>query len=215
MRVRQSAISFHVDGLDFEGVVAQPEGQQAALPAVVVCHPHPLYGGSMDTNVVLALTFALAEHGFAAMRFNFRGVGNSQGTHARGELEHQEVLAALDFMSAWPGVTRNRVGLAGYSFGSSVILKSEDLQKRARAIALVSPPLGALESTALKRSKRPVLIVSGDQDRLVQSKQLGAALESFSNPPTCHIVTGADHFWFGYESRLAPPVVEFFTEKLK
>ncbi len=213
--MRQSAVSFQVNGLTFEGVVAQPEGQQAALPAVVVCHPHPLYGGSMDTNVVLALSFALAEHGFAALRFNFRGVGNSQGIHAKGELEHQEVLAALDFMSAWPGVARNRVGLAGYSFGSSVILGHEDLQKRARAIALISPPLGALGSTALKRSRQPVLVVAGDEDRLVQSKQLGSALESFSNPPACHVVTGADHFWFGYESRLAPPVVEFFTEKLK
>ena len=213
--MRQSAVSFQVNGLDFEGVVAQPEGQARTLPGVVVCHPHPLYGGSMDTSVVLALSFALAEHGFAALRFNFRGVGNSQGTHARGELEHQEVLAALDFMSAWPGVAGNRVGLAGYSFGSSVILGHEDLQKRARAIALISPPLGALGSTALKRSRQPVLVVAGDEDRLVQSKQLGSALESFSNPPECHIVTGADHFWFGYESRLAPPVVEFFAEKLK
>ena len=213
--MRQSAVSFQVNGLDFEGVVAQPEGQAKTLPGVVVCHPHPLYGGSMDTSVVLALSFALAEHGFAALRFNFRGVGNSQGTHARGELEHQEVLAALDFMSAWPGVAGNRVGLAGYSFGSSVVLGHDALQKRSRAIALVSPPLGALESTELKRGKRPVLIVSGDQDRLVQSEQLGSALESFSDPPECHIVTGTDHFWFGYESRLAPPVVEFFTEKLK
>ena len=213
--VRQSAVSFQVHGMTFEGVLAQPEGLPSALPGVVVCHPHPLYGGSMDTNVVLALSFALAEHGFATLRFNFRGVGNSQGTHARGESEHQEVLGALDLMSAWPGVNANQVGLAGYSFGSSVILRNAALQDRAKAIALISPPPGALDSTALKRSKRPLLVIAGDRDRLVQSEQLGAALESFSNPPACHIVTGADHFWFGYESRLAPPVVEFFTEKLK
>ena len=213
--VRQSAVSFQVHGMTFEGVLAQPEGRPSALPGVVVCHPHPLYGGSMDTNVVLALSFALADHGFATLRFNFRGVGNSQGTHARGESEHQEVLGALDLMSAWPGVDANQVGLAGYSFGSSVILRNAALQDRAKAIALISPPLGALDSTALKRSKRPLLVIAGDRDRLVQSEQLGTALESFSNPPACHIVTGADHFWFGYESRLAPPVVEFFTEKLK
>ena len=213
--VRQSAVSFQVNGLTFEGVMAQPEGQPAALPGVVLCHPHPLYGGSMDTNVVLALSFALAEHGFATLRFNFRGVGNSQGTHARGETEHQEVLGALDLMRAWPGVDANQVGLAGYSFGSSVILRSEALQNRARAIALISPQPDALDNSAVKRSKRPLLVIAGDRDRLVQSERLGTALESFSNPPACHIVTGADHFWFGYESRLAPPVVEFFSEKLK
>ncbi len=213
--VRQSAVSFQVNGLTFEGVIAQPEGQPARLPGVVVCHPHPLYGGSMDTNVVLALSFALAEHGFAALRFNFRGVGNSQGTYAKGESERQEVLGALDLMGAWPGVDGKRLGLAGYSFGSSVILRHEALQNRVKAIALISPPQEGLDNTALKAGKRPLLVVAGDRDQLVQSEQLGTALESFANPPACHIVTGADHFWSGYESRLAPPVVEFFAEKLK
>ena len=215
MIVRQSAVSFQTNELTFEGVMAQPEGQQAAMPGVVICHPHPLYGGNMDNNVVLSVSFALAEYGFSALRFNFRGVGNSQGEHTKGESEHQEVLGALDLMKAWPGVDRNRIGLAGYSFGCSVILGSPDLHKRAKAIALISPALQALGSSALRGSARPLLVIAGDKDRLAPSEQFGAALDSFSSPPTRHLVTGADHYWFGYEDQLAPPVVEFFAEKLK
>ena len=213
--MRQSAVSFQVKGLTFEGVMAQPEGESAELPGVVLCHPHPLYGGNMDNNVVLSVSFALVEQGFATLRFNFRGVGNSQGEHTKGESEYQEVLGALDFMKAWHGVDSHRIGLAGYSFGCSVILGNPDLQKRAEAIALISPALQALEGTALKERKGPLLVVTGDEDKLVQSGQLGSVLDSFSGTPTCHIVPGADHYWSGYEGQLAPKVVEFFAEKLK
>jgi len=213
--VRQSAVSFQVKGLDFEGIVAQPEGEPATLPAVVICHPHPLHGGNMDNNVVLAVSFALAEQGFATLRFNFRGVGNSEGEHTKGELEHQEVIGALDLMQALPGVDGRRIGLAGYSFGTSVILGNPDLQKRAKAIALISPSLRALEGTALTGGKQAVLVIAGDRDELVKSDQFETVFDSFSSRPTCHIVAGADHYWYGHEGQLAPNVVEFFTEKLK
>ena len=213
--MRQSAVSFKVKGLNFEGVMVQPDEQPSALPGVVICHPHPLHGGNMDNNVVLAVSFALAEYGFATLRFNFRGVGNSQGEHTKGESEHHDVLGALDLMKAWPGVDGHRIGLAGYSFGTSVILGNPGLQKRAKAIALISPALQALEGTALRGSKRPILVIAGDKDKLVQSEQLESVLDSFSSPPTCHVVAGADHYWFGYEGQLAPQVVEFFADKLK
>ena len=213
--MRQSAVSFQVKGLTFEGVMAQPERESAELPGVVICHPHPLYGGNMDNNVVLSVSFALAEHGFAALRFNFRGVGNSQGEHTKGELECQEALGALDLMKAWPGVDGRRIGLAGYSFGSSVILRHPGLQKRAKAVALISPALQALEDTALKDSKEPILVITGDQDKLAQSGRLESVLDSFASPPICNVVSGVDHFWFGHEDRLAPKVAEFFAEQLK
>ena len=213
--VRQSAISFKAKGLTFEGVVAQPEGVSDPMPAVVFCHPHPLRGGNMDNNVVLTLAYALVDQGFTTLRFNFRGVGNSQGEHNEGESEYQEALAALDCMKAWSGVDGGRVGLAGYSFGASVILGSASLQKKARALALVSPSLRALESTPLTKDKRPSMIITGDRDSLVQSEQLQSCLDSFAHPPACHIVAGADHFWQGYENQLSPPVEQFFRENLK
>ena len=77
--MRQSAVSFEADGLTFEGVVAQPDEGTGPWPGVVICHPHPLHGGNMDNNVVLALALGLAQEGFVTLRFNFRGVGGSQG----------------------------------------------------------------------------------------------------------------------------------------
>ncbi len=217
--MRQSAVSFKSKGqsgdLNLEGVVAQPDGGSGPFPAVVMCHPHPLFGGNMDNNVVLAITFALTERGFATLRFNFRGVGNSEGEHAKGEEEGEDVLSALAMLKAWPGVDGKRIGLAGYSFGSSVVLGSASAQKKAKAMALISPPLRAVESTPLKNGKQPVFIISGDKDKLVQSDGLEPALESFKNPPECQIVEGADHYWAGFESQLAPQVCRFFAKQLK
>ena len=83
--MRQSAVSFKIKNklgdLDLEGVVAQPDAGLGPWPGVVMCHPHPLFGGNMDNNVVLAVTSALNDQGFATLRFNFRGVGNSEGEH--------------------------------------------------------------------------------------------------------------------------------------
>ena len=213
--MRQSAVSFKTKGLTFEGVVAQPEGYVRSLPAVVICHPHPLFGGNMANNVVLAVSYSLVEEGFVTLRFNFRGVGNSEGEHSKGEQEGQEVLAALALMKAWPGVDAKRIGLAGYSFGSSVVLGNASLHKKARVFALISPPLRAVESTPLKKGKQPTFIITGDRDKLVQSEKLDSVLDSFSQKPELRIVAGADHFWGGHEDEMVPQVVRHFSEHLK
>lgn len=217
--MRQSAVSFKVKAkpkdLNIEGIIAQPEEETGLLPAVVICHPHPLFGGNMDNNAVFAVSAALADRGFATLRFNFRGVGNSEGTHTKGELEHQDVLAALDLIKAWPKVDRQKIGLAGYSFGSSVLLGHAGFSRKAKAFALISPPLRALESTPLKTNKRPKLVIVGDRDRLVQSAQLPIVLQSFTQTPASQIIAGADHGWSGYEDQLAEQVSQFFVESLK
>ncbi|MCH8980866.1 alpha/beta hydrolase [candidate division KSB1 bacterium] len=146
--MRQSSVTFKTKGLNFEGVVATPDdadgktpdgkSPEGKFPGVVICHPHPLFGGNMDNNVVLALAFELVEQGFAVLRFNFRGVGNSEGEHTKGEKEHEEALGALEFMRAWQQVDSNRVGILGYSFGTGVILGSPALQKRPKVFAFVS-----------------------------------------------------------------------------
>ena len=178
--MRQSAVSFTTEGLTFEGVIAQPDDGSGPWPGVVICHPHPLHGGNMENNVVLALALGLVEEGFVTLRFNFRGVGRSEGEHTKGEKESEEVLGALDLIKAWPD-TNGKTGLTGYSFGTSVILGHGELHKEADAIALVSPPFRAVEETPLKKSKVPALIVTGDRDKLVDSTQLDAELASFNS----------------------------------
>ena len=212
--MRQSAVSFEASGLTIEGVVAVPENITAPVPGVVICHPGPLNGGNMDNNVVIAVSFALVEAGFATIRFNFRGVGNSQGEHAKGELEHEEALVALDLLRNWPGVDGNRMGLAGYSFGTGIILGSADLQAEASVYALVSPGIARLENSPLQATEHPVFIISGDKDRLIEASNLDDVLKSFDRPVTMEFVPGVDHFWVGREPGLGERVAEFFTEHL-
>ena len=213
--MRQSAVSFKAKGMNFEGIVATPDDVGSPVPGVVICHPHPLFGGNMDNNVVIALSFALVEQGFATIRFNFRGVGNSDGEHTKGELEHQEVLGAFDLMKAWPNVDGGKLGLVGYSFGTSVILGSSAVQKKAKSIALVSPNIRALSDTPLKKSKTPTMIITGSRDKLVEAEDLQANLDAFARSPRYEVVNGADHFWGGLERQLVGPVAEFFGENLK
>lgn len=213
--MRQSAVSFKAKGMNFEGIVATPDDVGSPVPGVVICHPHPLFGGNMDNNVVIAVSFALVEQGFATVRFNFRGVGNSEGEHTKGELEHQEVLGAFDLMKAWPNVDGGKLGLVGYSFGTSVILGSSAVQKKAKSIALVSPNIRALSDTPLKKSKTPTMIITGSRDKLVEAEDLQANLDAFARSPRYEVVNGADHFWGGLERQLVGPVTEFFAESLK
>jgi alpha/beta superfamily hydrolase len=168
----------------------------------------------MDNNVVIALALGLAQDGFVTLRFNFRGVGGSQGSHTKGESESEEILAALALIKEWPDTNVN-IGLAGYSFGTSVILGHSELYSEVKAIALVSPPFRAVEGTALKESQIPVLITTGDRDRLVDSTQLDSELASFLNAPEFKLFDGVDHFWYGQEARLVPEVGRFFSENLK
>ena len=212
--MRQSAVSFEADGLTFEGVVAQPNEGSGPWPGVVICHPHPLHGGNMDNNVVLALALGLAQEGFVTLRFNFRGVGGSQGEHTKGERESEEVRGAIDLIKAWPD-TFDNIGLVGYSFGTSVILGNGELHGEVNAIVLVSPPFRAVEGTLLKQSEVPAMIVTGDRDRLVDSNQLDAELTSFNSPPEFKLFDGVDHFWYGQEARLVPEVSRFLNDKLQ
>lgn len=213
--MRQSAVSFKAKDLNFEGIVATPDDVGAPIPGVVICHPHPLFGGNMDNNVVIAVSFSLIEQGFATIRFNFRGVGNSEGEHTKGEQEHQEVLGAFELLKAWPNVDGRKLGLVGYSFGTSVILGSSAVQKKAKSIALVSPNIRALTDTPLKKSKTPAFIITGSRDKLVEAEDLQSNLDAFARQPQFEVINGADHFWGGMEHQMVGPVAEFFAEQLK
>ena len=211
--MRQSAVSFIAKGMTLEGIIALPDGA-GPFPGVVMCHPHPLHGGSMDNNVVVAVTFGLAEAGIASLRFNFRGVGNSQGEHAHGEKEHEETLMAMEFLGALPDVDDDRIGLGGYSFSTRVICAHKQLYKKPRAIALVAPSLEAITGSPLQKDKTPRMIITGDRDRLANSGGVDEQLGRFDPPADYHVVAGADHFWVGQERQMAEKVVQFFLDHL-
>ena len=211
--MRQSAVSFTAKGMNLEGIIALPDGD-GPFPGVVMCHPHPLHGGNMDNNVVVAVTFGLADAGIASLRFNFRGVGNSQGEHAKGEKEHEETLVAMDFLGALPDVDDDRIGLGGYSFSTRVICAHQQLYKKPRAIALVAPSIEAITDSPLQTEITPKMIITGDRDRLVNADGVDEQLAGFDPPTDYHVVPGADHFWVGQEGQMAECVVQFFRDNL-
>ena len=143
-------VVFPCGSIQLEGILSLPDGK-APFPAVVVCHPHPLYGGDMNNNVVTAVCSALARGSIAALRFNFRGVGNSSGSFSDGSGEKDDLRAALDFLCTLKEIDKRKIGLAGYSFGgmaaNSVALKDD----RVKQLALISPALDAAGWKELKK----------------------------------------------------------------
>ena len=120
--MRQTAIGFRSQGLTLEGVLTSPQGIAGDLPTLVVCHPHPVLGGDMENAVVMAICRAADSRGLATLRFNFRGVGDSEGEFSNGKGEQRDVESALKIAQKWPGLDGKRIAVAGYSFGASVVL---------------------------------------------------------------------------------------------
>jgi alpha/beta superfamily hydrolase len=181
---------------------------KAPWPAVVVCHPHPLYGGTMSSNVVFGICQALAEKNVAALRFNFRGVGKSGGEYGEGIAEQEDVKAALDFALATENIDKERIGLAGYSFGCMVALPVAIQDERVKKLALVSPALDEGGWEELKRYNKPKFVIAGENDFVIPRDYfLKMAAEM---PEQYQVILKADHFWDGYEDVVAEKVSGFF-----
>jgi alpha/beta superfamily hydrolase len=187
-----------------------PEGR-GPFPAVIVCHPHPLYGGNMSSNVIFAICQALAQQSIAALRFNFRGVRKSGGVFGGGIAEQEDVRAALAFVSSTPTIDQKRIGLAGYSFGAGVALPVAVQDERVKLLALVSPALLDSGWEQLKRYTKPKFIIIGENDFAIPQQQLQQLVEDIPEPKQCQIIPGADHFWAGFEEEVAQKVTQFFA----
>ena len=206
-------VTFPAGDITLEGVWHFPE-DSGTFPAVIVCHPHPLYGGSMSSNVVFNICQALAESYIAALRFNFRGVGKSGGEFGGGVVEQEDVKAALAFVSSTPTIDRKRIGLAGYSFGASVALPVAVQDGRVNLLALVSPALLESGGEQLKGYTRPKFIIIGENDAVIEQGELRRLVEDCPEPKQYQVIAGADHFWAGFEEEVAQGVTRFFAEGL-
>jgi len=211
--MKKARVSFSSGGLFLEGILAIPEGA-GPFPAVIVCHPHPLYGGSMDNNVVCNLSETLTQASLASFKFNFRGVGGSQGEFGQGIGEWEDVEAAISFISTVKEVDSRRIGLAGYSAGAGFALPVGFNDARIRALAAVSLPLPMFDFDFLKSCPKPKLFISGSRDNLIPTDQFFEFCQNLPEPKEYESIEGADHFWWGYESSMAAKVTAFFTRVL-
>jgi alpha/beta superfamily hydrolase len=200
------AVTFSSGSLTLEGLLHVPAETPAA--GVVVCHPHPQYGGQMESNVVVAACEALAARGIAALRFNFRGVGRSKGSFDNGRGERDDVRAALDFLRAQPEIDASRIGLCGYSFGA--MMAAEVASGELRALALVSPPLAYGDLRVAWGC--PAFVIGGDYDPVAPEDRLRVVGEQAG--VEVRIVEGADHSWWEFEDELGEALGEFFERHL-
>jgi uncharacterized protein len=195
------------DGLVLHGEAFVPRGPWAAA---VVCHPHPLYGGDMYNNVVEAIVDALGAAGVATVRFDFRGVGRSQGEHGEGQTERLDVVAAIETIA--PVAGDGPLLLAGYSFGAAVALSVAD--PRLTAWYAVAPPLARAERSGLVAASdhRPKLIEAPEHDQFTPPLVMTAAVEGW--PATeVETVPSADHF-LGGRTRLVGERAVAFVSRL-
>ena len=211
--MKQIRVSFPSGELLLEGILAIPQGA-GPFPAVIVCHPHPLYGGSMDNNVVYSLSEKLTQASLASFKFNFRGVGSSQGEFGQGIGEQEDVKAAISFINTVKEVDSKRIGLAGYSAGAGFAFPIGFNDTQIKALAAVSPPLLMFNFDFLKSCPKPKLLISGSRDDLIPIAQFLEFCQNLPEPKECESIEGADHFWRGYESSLAAKVTAFFTKVL-
>ena len=167
----------------------------------------------MDNNVVVPVCRALGQASIASLRFNFRGVGASQGRFADGVGEKEDVKAAISYLLTLDAVDKNRIGLCGYSFGGGVCLEVAPADERVKALALIAPTISTY--VPLKQYTKPKLIVCGGADQFVSIISLQRLAEELPPPNDFELVSGADHFWGGYEDKVAARIAAFFVDALK
>ena len=194
----ESRVIFPCGDLKLEGLLTLPERE--APGAAVVCHPHPMYGGSMYNNVVEAVLEALWRRQFATLRFNFRGVGDSEGEYDGGEGELDDVREAVAFLAGKAGV--KSALLAGYSFGASVSLRAGLTDPAVDRLVLVALPVAMMTGPSDSTSK-PFLLVSGDRDSYSPLEPLRTLAGKLGSRARLEVLAGADHFFGGYEARLS------------
>jgi alpha/beta superfamily hydrolase len=178
------------------------------LPAegyAVLCHPHPLHGGTMDNKVVVTLARAFRETGVPTLRFNFRGVGSSAGTYDDGNGETADADAVASYGALrWPG---RHLLLAGFSFGAFVALRLA-LERGASRLITVAPPVDRMEFSALAAPSCPWLVVQGDSDEVVDPQRVFAWVKSCKPQPKLVIMPGVGHFFHGHLLLLREAVID-------
>ena len=179
-------------------------GNPSATHAALVCHPHPLYGGTLHNKVVFHTMKALSSFGFPVLRFNFRGTGLSEGEYAGGVGEVEDVRTALDWLECEFPVP---IIFAGFSFGAAVGLRAAYADQRVRALIALGLPAAAIPADSgedrvydfefLRTSTKPKLFVSGSRDQFAPPGKLEALVSTFADPKKLVRIEAGDHFFEG------------------
>jgi alpha/beta superfamily hydrolase len=191
-----------------EALIETPAAEERATPAAfgVICHPHPLYGGTMDNKVVWAVSRAFQHLGAPTIRFNFRGIGASAGAHDEGRGELADALAVIAHgRGRWPQAL---LWLAGFSFGGVVALRAAATAQPA-CLVTVAPGITKSDVRDVPRPACPWLIVQGDADDVVPAEVVSAWARGLSPAPELQVLPGAGHYFHGRINELRDAIVAF------
>ncbi len=184
----------------------RPAGTPAAV--AVICHPHPLHGGSLNNKVVHQLAKTFTDLGAVSTRFNFRGVGDSEGEYDEGRGELQDLLAVVAWAQAhWPGLP---LWLGGFSFGGFVALQGAQ-QLAPQRLVTVAPAVNYFSGNALDLPGVPWLLIQGDADDVVPAALVTGWAAGLNFQPQLVLLEGAGHFFHGRLNELKETIVDSFS----
>ena len=202
-------IGFQSGSQSLDALVSIPSGHFSKGPGIVICNMHPILGGNIESYLVKNLSSLLAVNGIASLRFNFGTLQNEDPDFM--ESMKKDIAAAVKTLKDWPGIGKNKVGLAGISMGSNVILNNLRIFNDLKGVFLGCPSVNVLKRSSLSEFKPKTLFMVGDQDKFVSSVNLNNEVMKL-NTSHLDIVRGADHTWTGFEDILAKKVTDFFTK---
>jgi alpha/beta superfamily hydrolase len=203
-------ITFRSGGLTLEGELETVPGAQVTA---VVCHPHPRYGGDMNNAVVRAVAAALRCGGCSVLRFNFRGVGSSDGTPGDGGAETDDACAAVRYVREQ--VPAETVALVGYSFGAAVALGAVARGTTVDCLVAIALPVSLMPLGEVRSPSMATLFVAGEHDDYGPVAVLDQALQRIEGPCRRQVVVGADHFFVGLEREVGERVAAFVLDSCR
>jgi uncharacterized protein len=206
--MKEERVKFKSGQLKLDGLLARARSVSGSVRGAVVCHPHPLYGGSMFNNVVEAILDAMWQIGCATLRFDFRGVGASEGESEGGGGEALDAAAAVKYLVSRAGVRPDDAILAGYSFGAGAAIRAGVELKEVSTIVAVAPPVGVADLSSLAGTGKRVVLIAGDTDAYCPAGRLRKFHSELDASATLRFITGTDHFFTGCERDLASALVD-------
>lgn len=210
--MKEEKVFFPCGEVQLEGLLSIHEAL-SVKGGVILCHPHPQYGGDMHNRVITAALGAAHQEGFCTLRFNFRGVGKSGGSYNEGIGERKDVEAAIEFLHSKQENSRLPLILLGYSFGAFTGIPVAIEDDRVKGAVAISPPLEIHDFNFMKGCKKKKLIIVGDKDEWCPVVRLEDWYQQLDEPKSLALIQGADHFYSFQANLLAQPLREFLSSE--
>jgi alpha/beta superfamily hydrolase len=202
----EKRIFIQVEDFSIEGLINESPGKEA----VVITHPHPLYGGEMNNNVVLSIVNAYHQQSYTTLRINFRGVGQSGGSYADGIGEQEDVRAAIAYLS---DLGKTAIDLAGYSFGARVNAMGLDSYELVNRLVMVSPPVAFMDYSFLGYNSKIKLVISGSNDDIAPPSTIEELIPTWNPEAEFRVIDGIDHFYSRGTTEVEEIIKDFLNKE--